>query len=314
MKIPFVKMHGLGNDYVFIDGRNGVELQSSSVIAISDRREGVGGDGVVILESPADVANHARMRIFNADGSDGGVCGNGLRCLARWLWQDGFVPEGSIRVETPGGVVELLAGPALEDGTVQVEAAMPSPRLACGEIPARIPGVDPGDPVIQRNACEILPAQDLPATARLTLVSMGNPHAVLILTDAAGIGREELDRMIRSVGPKIERHAFFPERINVHLMIPDDRSGLRMSTWERGSGATRACGTGACAAVVALVAASGPGDGSWREVELPGGRLEISWSGRPSDPVRQRGPAVESFRGWVEIESGSAFAGQARST
>ncbi|MAC18111.1 MAG: diaminopimelate epimerase [Phycisphaerae bacterium] len=311
MKVPFVKMHGLGNDYVFIDGRDGVELRSATVIRISDRREGIGGDGVVMLEAPVDVANHARMRIFNADGSDGGVCGNGLRCLARWLRQDGFVAEGSIRVETPGGVVELLAGPMLADGTVRVEATMPSPRLESAMIPSRIPGVGPAEPVIDRNAGEILAGRDLPPTTRLTLVSMGNPHAVLSL---GGVGRAELDRMIRCVGPKIECHPFFPERINVHLVSSDDRGGLRMSTWERGSGATRACGTGACAAVVALVAASGPGDDSWRDIELPGGRLEIAWSGRPTDPVRQRGPAVESFRGWVEIESGSAFAGRARST
>lgn len=314
MNVRFVKMHGLGNDYVFVDGRDGLELRPADVIRISDRREGVGGDGVVMLESPADLANHARMRIFNADGSDGGLCGNGLRCLARWLRQDGIVVEGPIRVETPGGVVELLAGPMLGDGTVRVEAAMPSPRLETGAIPARIPGVGPGESVIDRHAEEVLPGQDLPSTARLTLVSMGNPHAVLSLGGVDGIDRVELDRMIRRVGPKIERHSFFPERINVHLVSSDDRGGLRMSTWERGSGATRACGTGACAAVVAMVAASGVGDGSWREIELPGGRLEIAWSGRPTDPVRQRGPAVECFRGWVEIESGSAFAGRARST
>lgn len=321
MRIPFVKMHGLGNDYVFIDGRDGIDIDSSSVVSISDRREGVGGDGVVILENPVGVGADARMRIFNADGSDGGVCGNGLRCLARWLQRDGIVPEGPIRVETPAGVVEMTVGPTLEDDTVRVEVAMPAPRFAAGEIPARIPGVDSGAAVIDRPASEVLPGVAFPSRTRLSLVSMGNPHAVLTLSDAEGVDRDELDRMIREVGPAVERHSCFPDRINVHMVVSRDGGGLRMSTWERGSGATRACGTGACAAVVASVMSTGSRESRfdseedpWRVVDLPGGELEIAWSGAENDSVRQRGPAVESFRGRVEIEPRSAAADQARST
>ena len=321
MTIPLVKMHGLGNDYVFIDGRAGIELESSSVVAISDRREGVGGDGVVILENPVGVGADARMRIFNADGSDGGVCGNGLRCLARWLRGDGIVPEGPIRVETPAGVVEMTVGPTREDDTVRVEVAMSAPRLASGEIPARIPGVDSGAAVIDRPASEVLPELAFPSRTRLSLVSMGNPHAILSLSDAEGVDRDELDRMIRAMGPAVERHSCFPERLNVHLVVPGERGGLRMSTWERGSGATRACGTGACAAVVASVMSAvsgkarvGSEEDPWRVVELPGGELEIAWSGAANESVRQRGPAVECFRGRVEIEPRSAAADPARST
>ena len=321
MKTPFVKMHGLGNDYVFIDGRDGIEIDASSVVAICDRRAGVGGDGVVILRNPMDVAADARMLIFNADGSDGGVCGNGLRCLARWLRGDGIVPEGPIRVETPGGVVEMNVGPTLEDDTVRVEVAMPAPRFASAEIPASIPGVDSGVAVIDRLASEVFPDLALSSLARLTLVSMGNPHAVLSLADAEGIERDELDRMVRAVGPAIEHHPCFPKRINVHLMVPGEGDGLRMSSWERGSGATRACGTGACAVVVARVMALASRKARpdseknpWRVVELPGGELEIAWSGTATDSVRQRGPAVESFRGRIEIEPRSVSTGPARST
>lgn len=304
MRRPFVKMHGLGNDYVFMDGREGLDLDAATVRALSDRRTGIGSDGVIVLERPRSSDNDARMVVFNADGSDGGVCGNGLRCLVAWLASDGLIDREAPRIEIGGGVVEAKVEGTVEPQCVLVSAEFPPPGLPCGLIPARIPGVADASPVVDRpiglDSPEAIPGVRLDREASLTLVSTGNPHAVIWL-GATPIDRARLDELVRAIGPDIERHEWFPERVNVHVCCGSPREGLRAATWERGSGPTKACGTGAAAVLVAGVLRDGPpGRGQpdeWVAVELPGGILENSWSGRPESPIRQRGPATEVFRG-----------------
>ncbi|MEE2972392.1 MAG: diaminopimelate epimerase [Planctomycetota bacterium] len=311
MSRSFVKMHGLGNDYVFLDGRDGSIPDRSIVRAVSDRRRGVGSDGVIVLQRPSNPENDARMIVFNADGSDGGVCGNGLRCLAAWLVGDGLIEHDSPRIEVGDGVVPSKLDALAESGDVLVSIELPPPRLTCAEIPARLPGVDDAAHVIGRpigpGSGEAVPGVPLGRDASLTLVSTGNPHAVIWLGETP-TELESLGDLVRSIGPVIERHAWFPARINVHVCCGTLRDRLRVATWERGSGPTRACGTGAAAVLVAAVLREGgwPVDRceAWTPVQLPGGILENSWAGRPESPIRQRGPVTEVFRGSFDDSHG----------
>ena len=301
MSVPFVKMHGLGNDYLFIDARQAASLDP--VVAapkVCDRERGIGADGIVMYGPPRDPWNDAWMTVVNADGSDGGVCGNGLRCLAMLLAEQPGTDHEEIRVETPGGVVRLKLGRSGEQDSVMVEADMGPPRLKLGAIPAVVPGCAPEESLIDQVAGELAGfdalSWGLTPDTRLSLVSMGNPHLVILLP--AGGTRAMLDQGIRGIGPGLQGHPWFPARINVHLMVIDSPGRIRLSTWERGSGPTRACGTGACAAAVAArLSGAAP---AWQEVELPGGRLDIGWNGAPGDPVRQRGPAEEILRGVLD--------------
>lgn len=304
MNIPFVKMHGLGNDYLFIDERRSPSFDP--VLAAPracDRHRGVGGDGIVIHGPPVDPRHHARMRVVNADGSEGGVCGNGLRCLALLLVTDEGVDREDVRIETPDGVVRLRMTSPQGGVPNEVEADMGPPRFEAARIPAVVPGLDPGACLLDRSLVELesvgFDGIGLPAETRLSLVSMGNPH--LVLTLPPGGTRADLDREIRRIGPGLEGHSWFPRRINVHLATSIAPDRMLMSTWERGSGPTRACGTGACAAAVAMRRSTAGLDAPDRqEVDLPGGRLSIDWDGGDESSVRQRGPAVEVFRGRLE--------------
>ena len=304
MNIPFLKMHGLENDYLFIDARPASSFDPfAAAPRACDRRHGIGADGIIMHGPPRDPANHAVMTVVNADGSDGGVCGNGLRCLGMLLTEDRGAGEHEVRVETPGGVVRLLVSRPVDDAPVMIEADMGSPRLELGSIPAVVPGRDSAATIIDRTLSDLeidSSSLGLPADARLSLVSMGNPHLLIRLPE--GGSRSMLDEGVRRVGPMLESHPWFPERINVHLMTIDAPGRIRLSTWERGSGPTRACGTGACAGAVA--ARSSGEAPEWQTVELPGGGLEIGWNGSPDDPVRQRGPAEEVRRGVLDPATG----------
>lgn len=304
MSIPFVKMHGLGNDYLFIDGRRSPSFDPvAAAPRACDRHRGVGGDGIVIHGPPVDARHHARMTVVNADGSDGGVCGNGLRCLALLLVTDEGVDREDVRIETPDGVVRLRMTSPVGGVPNEVEADMGPPRFEAGRIPAVIPGLESGAWCLDRPLAELeslgFDGVGLPGETRLSLVSMGNPHLVLAIPP--GGSRVDLDREIRRIGPGLERHSWFPRRVNVHLVASIAPGRLLMSTWERGSGPTRACGTGACAAAVAVRRSTLESETPDRqEVDLPGGRLSIDWDGGDGTSVRQRGPAVEVFRGRLE--------------
>jgi len=295
----FTKMHGLGNDYVFVDCfRERVDDPSALARRISDRHRGIGGDGLILI-CPADSAD-VGMRIFNADGSEAEMCGNGIRCLAKYVHDHGLSAANPLRVQTGAGVLSI----DLElDGEGKVSAAtvdMGEPILQARYIPVAPPGHDPAQPVID-YPCGFLLEEvsdaggDVPAAAgveeSLTCVSMGNPHAVFFCRDVQAVPLER-------VGPILENHRMFPARTNVHFVQVNGPAELTMRTWERGSGITLACGTGASAVCVAGVLTGR----SRRDVliHLPGGDLKLQWR-QADNHVLMTGPAVEVFAGeWPE--------------
>jgi len=276
MKLRFTKMQGLGNDFVVIDAiRQPVTLDGPQIRALADRHFGVGCDQVLLVASPLTETADFCYRIFNADGGEVEQCGNGARCFARFVRDQGLTVKDQLRVETQGGVIELR----LEaDG--QVTVAMGVPRLEPADIPFQAPARASRYP-IRVDGQELM----------ISAVSMGNPHAVLVVDNVAGAP-------VATLGPRLERHPRFPRRANVGFMEVVSREHIRLRVFERGVGETLACGTGAAAAVVAgrlqdLLA------GAVR-VDLPGGTLMIHWPGE-NEPVLMTGPAVRVFEGWIEL-------------
>ncbi len=287
--MKFTKMHGIGNDYVYVNCFE-EEIENPAELAqlVSDRHKGIGGDGLILI-NPSQTAD-ARMRIFNADGSEAEMCGNGLRCVAKYTYEHKLAPAGgafavpggpsfpaSLNIETGNGI--LTVG-LMTDGTDNVSRIcvnMSPPILAPADIPVDLPG----DRVVEQ------PIRILGQTLAMTCVSMGNPHAVFFCDDVESVELEEL-------GPAIENDAVFPNRINVHFVRVDGPNELTMRTWERGSGITMACGTGACATAVAAVLA-GKTERTCT-AHLPGGNLDLSWS-EEDDCVYMTGPATEVFSG-----------------
>jgi diaminopimelate epimerase len=268
----FTKMHGAGNDYVYVDCFQEPFPDDPSGLArrMADRHFGVGGDGLILI-CPSRVAD-ARMRMFNADGSEAEMCGNGVRCVAKYLYDHGIKRAESLKVETGNGVLSLDLEVA--DGRVRrVRVGMGEPRLEADKIPTTLPG----NPVV-----------DVPLT--VTCVSMGNPHCITY------IDRLE-DDWVLGLGPKLEKDQHFPRRVNAEFVEVLSREEVRIRVWERGSGETLACGTGASAVCVAGVLTGRTG----RRIlaHLPGGDLELDWA--EDNHVYMTGPAVEVFRGeWHE--------------
>jgi diaminopimelate epimerase len=279
VKLPFVKMHGAGNDYVYVNGFS-TEVADPVELAklVSPRRTGIGSDGLILVR-PSDVAD-CRMEMYNADGSRGLMCGNGIRCVGKLAWDDGLTRANPMRVETDCGVKTLEL--VVEHGrVVAANVDMGEPILE----PARIPVRFDGERMIDQ------PIRAAGGRYTGTAVSMGNPHFVIFLPEVDGL---DLER----IGPSFERHEIFPERVNTEFSKVLSPSEARMRVWERGSGETAACGTGACAAVVAGVLTGRLSRKTL--VHLNGGDLEIEW--RESDGhVFMRGEAVEVFRGEIEI-------------
>ena len=271
MRLKFTKMHGLGNDFMVIDAvTQNVELSATDIERWSDRHFGIGFDQLLLVEPPTRPDRDFRYRIFNADGSEVENCGNGARCFARFVTDQRLTEQTSIRVETAGGDLELHIQ---DDGQVTVD--MGRPRLA----PAKIPF----------NAPERLDLYDLQVnqqTLQISAVNMGNPHCVIRVEDVLRADLEQL-------GPLIESHPAFPQRVNVGFLEVVNRSQVRLRVFERGVGETLACGTGACAAVVAGII------NGWLDhdvsVALPGGVLAIQWSGEGN--VMMTGPASRVFEG-----------------
>jgi diaminopimelate epimerase len=274
--MQFTKMHGLGNDYVYVDCfEQTIDDPATIAQQVSDRNFGIGADGLILI-MPSDVAD-VRMRMFNADGSEGQMCGNGIRCVAKYAFDHGRTIANPMRVETAAGVktIDLVMDDA---GRVsQATVDMGEPIL----VPADIPVALEGDRSIAS------PITACGQTFAMTCVSMGNPHAVIYVDDVASFD-------LATVGPAIEGHELFPERVNVHFVQVHSDNEATMVTWERGSGPTLACGTGASAVCVAGVLTGKTG----RELlaHLPGGDLELAW--RESDGhVFMTGPASEVFSG-----------------
>ncbi|MCX7891044.1 MAG: diaminopimelate epimerase [Burkholderiales bacterium] len=276
MKLKFTKMHGTGNDFVVIDAvRQRVDLAPGTVRRLADRHFGVGCDQVLLVEPATAPGVDFRYRIFNADGGEVESCGNGARCFVRFVREQGLTTKNEIRVETKGGVI----APRLEaDGEVTVDMGAPVFE------PARIPFVSDSDAVVQPLAVD-------GETVMITALSMGNPHAVQVVADVDAAP-------VATQGPKIESHPRFPQRVNAGYVQVVDRGRVRLRVYERGAGETLACGTGACAAVVAGIR-RGLLDERVR-VATRGGELTIAWAGA-DNPVFLTGPAVTVFEGEVDL-------------
>jgi diaminopimelate epimerase len=278
----FTKMHGIGNDYVYVDGfAEKISDPHTLALKISDRHFGVGGDGLILI-LPSDKAD-VRMRMFNADGSESEMCGNGVRCVAKYAFDHGLSTSNPMRIETGRGVLTLCL--QMVGGKVrQVTVDMGEPILALPEVPVDQAKLQPAGKNVYRFEAAKIPLE-------ATFVSMGNPHAVMFVPDLAGI---DLNRL----GPAVERHPAFPRRINAHWVHVDSPDHVTMITWERGSGPTLACGTGACAVAVAGVLTGRTNRAI--TVTLPGGDLQLSWR-EEDNHVHMTGPATEVFTGvWPE--------------
>ena len=276
MKLKFSKMHGLGNDFVVIDGvRQSVSLSPEQLRYLADRHFGVGCDQILLVEPTAQAGVDFRYRIFNADGGEVEQCGNGARCFASFVHEQGLTEKREIRVETQKGII----APRLEgDGKVTVDMGLP--RFS----PEEIPFLHEDDVVIYN-----LDVAD--ETLEISVVSMGNPHAVQVVADvdSAPVGEQ---------GPLIEGHVRFPKRVNAGFMQIVDKHASKLRVYERGAGETLACGTGACAAVVAGIRRGlleSP-----VKVTTRGGDLSIAWGGE-GRPVMMTGPAVTVFSGEIEL-------------
>ncbi len=276
MKLNFTKMQGLGNDFVVLDGiRQALELTREQLRFLADRHFGIGCDQVLLVEAGTRPDVDFRYRIFNGDGGEVEQCGNGARCFARFVHQQGLTTKREIRVETMRGVIV----PRLEeDGSVTVDMGVPV------FAPDKIPFVSDRDDLLQ-------PLRVADEEWAVTAVGMGNPHAVQVVADVDSAPVERL-------GPLIESHPRFPQRVNAGFMQVLDRHAIRLRVFERGAGETLACGSGACAAVVAGIA-RGLLDSPVR-VETRGGDLSIVWNGQGT-PVSMTGPALTVFNGEIEL-------------
>jgi diaminopimelate epimerase len=276
MKIRFAKMHGQGNDFVVIDGvRRAIDLTPAQARSLADRNFGVGCDQILLVEKAREAGNDFRYRIFNADGGEVEQCGNGARCFARFVLDEGLTSKREIRVETASGVIR----PRIEDsGAVTVD--MGAPRFAPHEIP-----------FLAEETRLTYALKVAGTTIEVSVLSMGNPHAVQVV--------ESVDRApVTTQGPLIEHHPSFPKRVNAGYMQPVSRGHLRLRVWERGAGETLACGTGACAAVVTGIR-RGLLDNAVR-VTTRGGDLTIRWPGG-AGPVMMTGDAARVFNGEIEV-------------
>ncbi|MCE5186383.1 MAG: diaminopimelate epimerase [Planctomycetaceae bacterium] len=287
--MEFTKMQGLGNDYVYVNCfSQRIDNPADLAMRVSDRHFGIGSDGLILI-CPSEIAD-VRMRMFNADGSEAQMCGNGIRCVAKYVYdhqlartQTEFSIPGlgtfptSLRIETKRGILTLGLELDEHDKVRQVCVNMGQPILEAGRIPLAVDA----ESVID------LPLSIEGQPLSMTCVSMGNPHAVFFCEDLAAID-------LAHIGPLIEHHELFPERINVHFVQVDSPDEFTMRTWERGSGITLACGTGACACAVAGVL----GGRCQRRVtaHLPGGDLQLYWC-EQDNCVYMTGPAVEVFSG-----------------
>ncbi len=275
MEVAFTKMHGLGNDFLFIDGdRYAIEDPGALSRRMSERRLGGGADGIILV-LPCDTADF-RMRIFNADGSEAETCGNGIRCFAKYVYERKMTDKKEFVIETGGGPNRVVLTTDGEDQVVAVRSNMGRPRFDRNEIPMQGP---PGQVIEEDLALD-------DRTVQITCVNVGNPHAVIFVDDATSAPLAE-------IGPKIENHPKFPQRTNVEFVNVIDRHNIVMRVWERGSGITMACASGACAAALASMI-TGRVDRRVN-VHLVYGALAIEWA--DDGDVYQEGPATEVFSG-----------------
>ena len=288
----FAKYHGLGNDFLVVDLRAASDAEAAAaqdphaVVVLCDRQFGVGGDGVLAVLPPSSVVADARMRVLNSDGSEAEMCGNGIRCVAKHLFDSGTVAKRELVIDTGAGPLDCT----VEDdhGVARaVTVQMGAPRLARGQIPMV-------GPAGERCVDQPFELSGEPSRS-ITCVSMGNPHAITFVES-----REAAWRLANTIGPAVERHAWFPQRTNAEYAYARSRREIDLVVWERGCGITLACGTGACATTVAAIL-SGKADLEVPvQVNLPGGSLEIIVRAEYAN-VLMKGPAVHVFDGDVDL-------------
>jgi len=287
-ELHFIKMHGCGNDYIYFDCLHQA-IKSPKVLArqLCNRRTGIGGDGIVLI-LPSNIADGG-MRMFNSlDGSESGMCGNAIRCVAKYLYDNGIVSKEHMRIETESGIKDLHL--TIEGGkTAAVRVDMGPAALKAEDVPVELSG----EAIIAR------PVTVGSAKYKITCVSMGNPHAVVFVSGMGELGAVELEAIdLETIGPLFEYSPLFPQRVNVEFVHVIGRNHLKARVWERGSGETWGCGTGACAAAVAAVL-NGYGDKNADiRVEMPGGELIINYT---DETVYMTGNCVEVFSGAVKV-------------
>ncbi|NLC18799.1 MAG: diaminopimelate epimerase [Clostridiales bacterium] len=277
--MKFTKMQGCGNDYIYVDCTRGIiDNVRETAIRLSDRHFGIGSDGLILIR-PSDKADFM-MDMYNNDGSSGKMCGNGIRCVAKYVYDKGLTDKTRLKIETLSGIKDLEL--IVEDGRVQSVT------------------VDMGEPVLKADLIPVIsdkehlinePVEIGGRVYNITCVSMGNPHAVVFVDDVDGLKLE-------TIGPCFETHPMFPERVNTEFIHVLDRKHIKMRVWERGSGETLACGTGACASVVACIL-NGLTDNEVK-VSLLGGDLQIRYD-KASNKVYMTGPAVTVFEGEIDL-------------
>lgn len=279
--MKFTKMHGLGNDYVYVNClKEKLKNPSAAARFVSDRHFGIGSDGLILI-NPSQRADF-EMEMYNADGSRGEMCGNGIRCVAKYVYDYGLTDKTHISVETLAGIKNLDL--TLEDGkAVLIKVDMGKPELEAGKIP--VVTKHPSEKVID------MPIDVDGIGYRMTCISMGNPHAVVFVEDVKGLE-------IEKIGPGFENHESFPRRINTEFVRVCDRKTVEMRVWERGSGETMACGTGACAAAAACIL-NGLTENEVT-VKLLGGDLLIKWD-REANKIYMTGPALVVYDGEIDI-------------
>ena len=278
--MKFTKMHGIGNDYVYVNCfTETVENPEETARFVSDRHFGIGSDGLILIK-PSETADF-EMDMYNSDGSRGAMCGNGIRCVAKYVYDYGLTDKTSICVSTGSGIKQLEL--TVEDGKVsQVKVDMGAPILEAARIPVRT----------EQEQVVSQPITVLGREFEMTCVSMGNPHCVVPVEDVDGLDLEK-------IGPCFEHHSCFPDRVNTEFIRVIDRNTVQMRVWERGAGETWACGTGACAVAVACIL------NGWTEeevlVKLRGGDLKIHWD-KKKNTVFMTGPATVVFDGEIHID------------
>lgn len=280
-KLEFTKMQGCGNDYVYFDCVNGPEIEDPNSLAIrlSDRHFGIGGDGIILI-CKSDVAD-AKMRMFNLDGSEGKMCGNGIRCVAKYCYDTKIVTKKEFKIDTLSGIKDIKVAEEENGKAKLISVGMGKAILTPKDIPVTLDGDIIIDRAINVGGKEY----------KITCVSMGNPHCVTFVDDVTKIE-------IEKIGPLFENNEIFPERVNTEFIQVIDSKTLKMRVWERGSGETWACGTGACASAVAACLNGFAKEGEEITVKLLGGDLKIKYE---NGDVTMTGPAVTVFEGCVEV-------------
>ena len=301
MNIHFTKMQGCGNDYVYIDGSKEIipqEKKSELAKKVSDRHFGIGSDGLIFINPVDDPDIDFEMEMYNADGSKSEMCGNGIRCVAKYVYDHRLTDRKNLTIVSAGKKKYIDLAIGSDDLVERVKVDMGAPILKAADVPVSASSLASDTvslPNIPEDACINVPISAAGKDWHMTCVSMGNPHAVVFLPD--GMDLDSFD--IEKIGPQFENHPYFPNRVNTEFVTIDDRNNVHMRVWERGTGETLACGTGCCATVVACIL-NGLTD-STVNVHVLGGIVTCTWNGDANSPVIMEGPATTVFEGVMSI-------------